>query len=192
MRIIAGKHRGRRIEVPNGRAIRPTADAVREAVFNILAHALVGPEGDSVLAQAVVLDAFCGSGGLGLEALSRGADHALFLDHDRQALAVVRANLASLGEEARAELVRADATRPPRAARPATLAFLDPPYHKGLVPLALTALAAAGWFAPGAVVVVETADDEPPLEIEGFEAETERRYGRTRITILIHTAGPDR
>ena len=164
LRVIAGSHRGRRLEAPPGDAVRPTADRTREAVFTILTHAGWGPGGGPVLTGARVLDAFCGSGALGLEALSRGADACVFLDLAAAALDCTRRNVATLREEARATLIRADTLKPPLAREAATLVFLDPPYGRDLPGPALTALAAQGWIAPGALIMVETGkDDAPPL-----------------------------
>lgn len=180
MRIVGGRHRGRRLAAPDGRDTRPTTDRTREALFNILSHADWAPE----LEGAVVVDAFCGTGALGLEALSRGAAHCSFLDLGRGALEAVRANVTALGEEARASVLRADATKPPPPRQPCTLAFLDPPYGKGLVPPALNGLARAGWLAPGALMVVEVAEKDPLPPPAGFAALDERRYGDTRVAFL--------
>lgn len=187
MRIIAGKHRGRGIGVPAGVDIRPTADRARQAVFDVLAH---HPEtAGRLLAGAIVLDAFAGTGAMGLEALSRGAERAVFIDNATAALACIRANVKALGEIARAAALLGDATRPPRAQTPVTLAFLDPPYGMGLAEAALEALAAEGWFAPGAVIVVEQEardEMEPPAGFTGFDA---RRYGRARFLFLRYSGG---
>jgi len=125
VRIVGGRHRGRPLAAPPGRIARPTADRAREALFNILAHA-----GDFDLDGAVVADVFAGSGALGFEALSRGADHVFFLETHPAAVAAIRANAATLGEEARVTILRGDATRPPPAARACDLAVLDPPYWR--------------------------------------------------------------
>ncbi len=142
MRIIAGRHRGRLLVAPPGDVVRPTGERAREALFNILAHgkfAVAGP----AYAGAEIVDAFAGTGAFGLEALSRGAAHVVFIENDRTALAALRQNIAALGEEKRSRIASGDATSPPRALAPASLAFLDPPYGKGLGVPALTALAAA-------------------------------------------------
>jgi 16S rRNA (guanine966-N2)-methyltransferase len=188
MRIVGGKHRGRRIEAPPGDAVRPTSDRAREAIFNILAHGGFGAGGASPVAGAVVLDVFCGTGAMGLEALSRGATRAIFIDNEPQSLVAARANIAALKEQAAARVMAADATRPP--ARPkdlpaATLAFFDPPYAEALAAAALAAFAEQGWLASGALCVVEegaraTALAPPP----GFESLDSRRYGAARVTLL--------
>ncbi len=184
VRIVGGRHRGRRLAAPGGSDTRPTTDRTRESLFNILGHADWGPDGADLLEGAIVVDAFCGTGALGLEALSRGAAHASFLDVGRAALDAVRANVAALGEGANAAVLRADATRPPTAARPCTLAFLDPPYGQDLAPRALAGLAKAGWLAPGAVLVVEVAGRDPLPLPPGFVELDERRYGDTRVQFL--------
>jgi 16S rRNA (guanine966-N2)-methyltransferase len=190
MRVVAGRHRGRRLAAPEGRALRPTADRVRESVFNILAHGGFGAGGASVLAGACVLDAFAGTGAMGIEALSRGAAHATFLENDPAALAALRANLAMIGERANATVLTSDALHPPRAAAPVTVAFLDPPYHEGLGPAALSALSDAGWFAPGAIVTLEVAAREAFTPPAGFAVLDERRYGAARIVVLRAPATP--
>src|SRR5262249_28205384 len=113
LKIVGGKHRGRTIASPEGQATRPTASRAREALFNILVHANWRTDGTSPLIEARVLDAFAGSGALGLEALSRGAEHVTFLDNDPGAIRLIGENLRKLGETAAAKVMRADATRPP-------------------------------------------------------------------------------
>jgi 16S rRNA (guanine966-N2)-methyltransferase len=183
MRIVAGSHRGRRLQAPPGTATRPTADRARQALFNILAHS------DRVeLEGAVVVDAFAGSGALGLEALSQGAAYVLFLDSDDAALAVIRANVEMLKEQARTTILRADAARPPAAGRSCSLALLDPPYHSGLAGPCLEALAAGGWLDDGALAVVEVAADEDFPPLPGFTAVDERRYGAAKLVFLVFGA----
>jgi 16S rRNA (guanine966-N2)-methyltransferase len=180
VRIVGGRHRGRALEAPPGDAVRPTSDRAREALFDILGHgALAAPFRD-----AAVLDAFAGTGALGLEALSRGAAAAFFLETDRAALAALRRNIAALGETARARVLAADATRPRSAPAAVAVAFLDPPYRSGLAAPALAALAAAGWLAPGAIASVELAAKEEFAPPAGFERLDERRYGAARIVLL--------
>lgn len=185
MRIVGGRHRGRRLLTPAGRALRPTADRVREALFNILAHGDERWGGAPAFTGAEVVDLFAGTGALGLEALSRGAAHATFVDNDRAALHLIRLNAARLGESERATILASDATRLEPAPRPpARLAFLDPPYRRGLAAAALTALWQGGWLARGAVVVVELAPAEPFTAPEGFRLIDERRYGTTRLVFV--------
>jgi len=189
MRIVAGRHRGRVIAAPADASVRPTSDRVRENIFNILTHGRLSAEGWS-LEGATVLDAFAGSGALGLEALSRGAADAVFLDTDLAALECARRNVKALGEEPHSVLVQADASHPPMPAkvrghpRPRSLVFLDPPYNSGLAGAALAALEAADWLAPGALAVVELGRGERFTMPQGFTLADERRYGRTRILFL--------
>jgi len=182
MRIIAGKHKHRVLGAPEGRAVRPTSDRAREAVFDILAHGRFS-EQDSCL-DAMVLDAFAGTGAFGLEALSRGARHAAFIEKDRAARAALQKNIAALGETAHAAILNGDATRPPRASGACSLVFLDPPYGENLAAPARAALAQAGWIADGALVVVEIAAKEDLETPKNFDALDERRYGAAKFVFL--------
>jgi 16S rRNA (guanine966-N2)-methyltransferase len=186
MRIVAGKHRGRALEAPPGAAIRPTSDRARETLFNILAHGALERAGVPTFGEAIVLDAFCGTGALAFEALSRGARRAMLMDRARSALAAARANARALGEEARVILIEADATKPPIAGArpPASLAFIEPPYGSGLALPALVALAAAGWIAPRALIAVETQSSETIEAPEGFAMIDRRRIGKAAIALL--------
>jgi len=156
MRIIAGAWRSRRLEAPPGEATRPTLDRVRQALFDRLIHA---PWAHDALPAAHVLDAFAGTGALGLEALSRGAARAVFIERDRAALAALRANVAACGAGAQCRVIPGDARRPP-AGDPCNLVFLDPPYGQDLAAPAVAALRAAGWIAPGALLLLETSREE--------------------------------
>lgn len=185
IRIVAGKHRGRSLATPQGQITRPTANRAREGLFNILAHANWAGDGTSPLIDARVLDAFAGSGALGLEALSRGAAHATFLDSDPAAVKLIGENLRKLGEtSATARVIRADVVRPPPAREKCDLVFLDPPYRSGFAAPALMALAEAGWLAAGAIATVELAASEDLVAPAGFESIDERRYGAAKIVIL--------
>ena len=187
LRIAAGRWRGRRIAAPPGRAVRPTAARARGAIFDVLAH---NPAfADAGLAGAVALDAFAGSGALGLEALSRGARFAHFIDDDPRALASVRDNLAALGAGALAALHRRDATDPGPAPEAAAFAFLDPAWESPLAALALAARAARGWLARGAAIALEHPAAAAPAFPGGFETVAQRRYGRAAIAFLRWTGG---
>jgi 16S rRNA (guanine966-N2)-methyltransferase len=188
MRIVAGKHRGRRLLAPPGATVRPTSDRARQALFNILSHGGFAAEGIP-FAEAVVLDAFAGTGALGLEALSRGAAEAVFIEQDRDALAILRKNIEALGESARSRIIPGDATRPPRAISGCAVVFIDPPYRSGLAAPALVTLAAAGWFASRALAVVELAARERLAPAAGFTMLDERVYGAARLVFLRHEAG---
>jgi 16S rRNA (guanine966-N2)-methyltransferase len=184
MRIVGGVHKGRRLAAPQGRDTRPTADRAREALFNILVHSP-----DVELAGARVVDCFAGSGGLGLEALSRGAAHVTLVEQAHSALAALKANVETLRETARATIVKADATRLPPAPQPCGLALLDPPYHLGLVGPCLVALAARGWLAPEALCVVEVAAAEDFAPPAGFVERDRRTYGAAKFVFLSVGSG---
>jgi 16S rRNA (guanine966-N2)-methyltransferase len=189
MRIVGGSHRGRRLVAPPGELVRPTSDRAREALFNILSHGTFAADG-SPFAERPVLDAFAGTGAFGLEALSRGAAAAAFIESDRAALAALRRNVGMLGEGDRARIVAGDATRPPRAAFACAVAFLDPPYRSGLALPALSALAVAGWLTPDALAIVEVAArEELPLPA-GFIIMDERVYGAARLVFLRRERAP--
>ncbi len=189
MRIVGGRNRGRRLVAPPGEAVRPTSDRAREALFNILSHGDFAAAG-LMFADRPVLDAFAGTGAFGLEALSRGASTAAFIESERDALAALRRNVAMLGESNRAHIVVGDATRPPRAAFACALAFLDPPYNSGLAAAALSALAAAGWLAPDALIVIEVAAREALPAPAGFTIIDERVYGVARLVFLRRERAP--
>ena len=177
MRIVAGEWRGRALTAPPGVTTRPTADRVRQALFDMLAHApWAGPD---CVEDAVVLDLFAGTGGLGLEALSRGARSATFVEKDRAALAALRANIAACKATERCTVVAADVlTVLPRGA--ANLIFLDPPYGLDLVPRALARLRGAGAIAPEALIVAETGRSDPAPHPDPLD---ERTHGKARLTI---------
>jgi 16S rRNA (guanine966-N2)-methyltransferase len=182
MRIVAGRWRGRSLAAPAGQATRPTSDRTRQAIFDRLAHA---PWAAGALDGASVLDAFAGTGAVGLEALSRGAARACFMETDAAARRALAANIAACRAE-NATILAADATRPPRG-QACTLVFIDPPYGKGLISSALAALRAAGWIAPQALLVCETARDEM-LDL-GKPLAT-ALHGAARVTFLRETAAP--
>jgi len=189
MRIIAGKFRGRKLEAPEGEAVRPTSDRAREALFNVLVHGGYREGGGSVVEGAQVLDAFCGTGALGLEALSRGAARATLMDSDSKALTVARRNARALGVEGQVSYALADATKPPPPRAAHDIVFLDPPYDSDLAAPALAALAAAGWIAPGALVVVERPTKKPDFDVPtGFTELERRKYGAATLIFLRHGA----
>ena len=168
--------------------MRPTGERAREALFDILAHGRFGPR--PTCEDARVLDVFAGTGAFGLEALSRGARFATFIEKDREAREALAANIKTLGESGRTRLLAADATAPPRADGPYDLVFVDPPYRSGLAASALEALSRAGWIAADALIVVELAarsDFEAP---EDFTPLEERRYGAGRLVFMRKTLKP--
>ncbi|MBX3446286.1 MAG: 16S rRNA (guanine(966)-N(2))-methyltransferase RsmD [Parvibaculaceae bacterium] len=185
MRIVGGALRGRAIAAPKGDLVRPTGDRTREALFNILAHADFG---DFALEGARVLDLFAGSGALGIEAISRGASFALFVEEHAESRACIRENLEALGLNGNAKIYKRDATKlgpRPGSVGPAfSLVFADPPYGKGLGGAALLSAREGGWLAQDALCIVEEsalADFEAP---EGFEEVDRRRYRDTEIIFL--------
>jgi len=178
MRIIAGAWRGRPIAAPPGQVTRPTSDRAREALFSMLTSRLGSFDG------LYVTDLFAGTGALGLESLSRGAATCTFVENDRIALEILRRNAAALGAGDRADIRPQDATRV--AGGPFHLVFLDPPYRSGLGQQALANLRRAGVLAPGALLSLETAKGDE-VDVEGFETEAERAYGKARITLLRAT-----
>ena len=175
MRIIAGAWRGRALSAPPGDTTRPTADRVRQALFDRLMHAPWA--GRAAVDGVRVLDAFAGTGALGLEALSRGAAFATFLDTGRAALAALRGNVAACRAEGRCTVLAADALRPPPG-QACGLVFLDPPYGQGLVGPALLALEAAGWIAPGALIVAEIGREEALPRPDPLD---DRTHGAARV-----------
>ncbi len=190
MRIIGGRFRGRTITAPKGLDVRPTSDRAREGVFNILAHGIDWPGFDGI----TVIDVFSGAGGYGLEALSRGAGHAVFIDNDANSLKCARGNAAACGQGRNVNALKLDAARlppPPRVAKtPVPLAFLDAPYGQNLTGPALLGLAHRGWLAPAAVVVVEVGGDEDIAAPKGYGLMDERTYGAARIGFFRYEKTP--
>ncbi|TVQ52981.1 MAG: 16S rRNA (guanine(966)-N(2))-methyltransferase RsmD [Rhodobacteraceae bacterium] len=191
MRIIGGRFRGRTLSAPGAQGggaahLRPTADRVREALFNALAH---GGYADPPVPEGMrVLDLFAGSGALGLEALSRGAVHCLFVDDHGPSRALIRRNVEALGVIGETKIYRRDATRlGPCHGRPYDLVFLDPPYGSGLGPKALAAALDGGWLAEGALAALEVSADEPAETPPGFDLADDRSYGGTRVLLMRRT-----
>ncbi len=183
MRIVGGRHRGRPIDAPDGLTVRPTADRTRESMFNILCQGKLAEEGNPLI-DAQVLDAFAGTGALGLEALSRGAAKVTFLENLAASLTACRANVKSLGEENASDVLQADVLRPPPAREACSIILMDPPYNQDLPRPAILALDAAGWIAPAALVVVELMAQESFEVPEGFEELDNRKYGKARLIFL--------
>src|ERR1700675_1307181 len=185
MRIVGGRLGGRTLAGPKSQAIRPTSDRLRESLFNILAHG----HGDPVTG-ARVLDLFAGTGALGLEAMSRGARFALFIDDGAEARALMRQNVEALGLGGVTRVFRRDATKLGAAhpVEPFALAFLDPPYGQGLAEKALSSARAGGWLTGDALVVVEEAAKAGFAAPEGFEELERRNYDDTVLIVLRHRA----
>lgn len=180
MRIIAGEFRGRALasvgKGDKGAHLRPTTDRVRESLFNVLMHT-------GMIEGARVLDLFAGTGALGLEALSRGAEHVTFVDDGRTSAGLIRTNIALTKCAERTSHLRRDATKlGPNPDAPHDLVFLDPPYGKGLGKKALEMALSGGWLASGALIVWE--ESSPQIPPEGFSLKDARRYGDTHVTLL--------
>src|SRR5436853_4581963 len=186
MRVVGGRLRGRNLAAPASRDIRPTADRLRESVFNILVHAY-----DDPIPDARVLDLFAGTGALGIEAVSRGAMFTLFVDNGAEARALLRNNVEALGLGGVTKVYRRDATNlgPAHPMEPFSLAFLDPPYGRGLAEKALASLRDGGWLVPGAMLVVEEAKAAGVVAPEGFEQLERRAYDDTEF-VLLRAAAP--
>lgn len=177
LRIIAGEWRGRKLVAPAGQQTRPTADRTRETLFSMLASRLGSFEG------LRVADLFAGSGALGLEALSRGAAHATFVEADRAAVKAIEANAAALGAKDRTIIRALSAAKLP-ASEPFDLVFADPPYQPGSGTAVAEAVAKAGWLVPGGWMAVETHRGDTVAPSEGWEIDAERHVGRAKITLL--------
>ncbi|WP_417232946.1 16S rRNA (guanine(966)-N(2))-methyltransferase RsmD [Brevundimonas sp.] len=184
MRIVAGTLKGRTLVAPDGQDTRPTSDRARQAVFNVLEHAAwAGP-----LVGARVLDLFAGSGALGFEAISRGAAFCLFVETDDAARGAIRENVDAFSLFGQTRVHRRSATdlgvRPSSAGEPFDIAFLDPPYGKGLGEQALARLIEEDWLKPGAIVVFERGAGEPEIETPGYARLDARDYGAARVLFL--------
>jgi 16S rRNA (guanine966-N2)-methyltransferase len=185
MRIVGGRLRGRTLAAPKSAAIRPTADRLRESLFNILIHA----HGDPITG-ARVLDLFAGTGALALEAMSRGSAFALFVDDGAEARALIRANVEALGLGGATRIFRRDAARlgPAHPLEPFSLVFADPPYRRGLAGQALISAANGGWLTPNALAVVEEAADAAFTAPDGFEQIARRKYDDSELIFLRRRA----
>jgi 16S rRNA (guanine966-N2)-methyltransferase len=181
MRVVGGSLRGRALVGPKSQAIRPTADRLREALFNILVHAYADP-----IAGARVLDLFAGTGALGIEAVSRGAAFVLFIDDSAEARALIRENVAALGLGGITRIFRRDATKLGAAypVEPFSLALLDPPYGQSLAEKALISARVGKWLAPDALIVVEEAVNAQFALPEGFIELERRAYDDTELIVL--------
>jgi len=185
MRIVGGDLRGRKLQNPTDDRVRPTSDRIREALFNVLAH---GDFGDFSLQDARVLDLFAGTGALGLEAISRGASFALFVDDHTASRGLIRTNAEDLGVTGRIKLYKRDATRlgprPASAGSAFDLVFADPPYGKGLGEQALTAALEGDWLSPRALVVLEEDKDADIAVPDGLVEVDRRTYATTQIILM--------
>jgi 16S rRNA (guanine966-N2)-methyltransferase len=183
MQITAGKHHRRKLDMLEGKEIRPTSSRVRQAVFNILMHAEPAQGEEHLIVNQYVADICAGSGALGLEALSRGAKYSIFVDANTKSLDVVRTNAQRFHELENCFLLRADATQLPPARHACSVVFIDPPYGKDLTGVILGTVLKQGWLKAEGVAVVEIAAKDSAPTVEGLELEKDREYGNTRILI---------
>lgn len=183
-RIVAGLHRGRRLDVPKGRDVRPTTDRMRERLFSMLMH---GRYPD--MAGAHVADIYAGTGALGLEALSRGAEHVTFIEKARASLDCIRLNIAALKAESETLVMPVNAKNLPAAKSPCDFIFMDPPYRMGLLAPTLENVMEQSWLAEGGVIIAELASDEDLTLPDGLEVQDERSQGQQRILFLMRSDG---
>ena len=183
MRIVAGEWRGRKLTAPKGDATRPTADRMRETLFSMLTSRL------SSFEELRVADLFAGSGALGLEALSRGAAHCLFVEQERSAVDAIRSNINALDAKDRTVVEISSVMHLRPAREPYDLILLDPPYRTGAGEVALDRLLRLGWIGEATWIALETAFDEQP-EVKGLRIETTRKIGKGRLTLLLREPAP--
>jgi len=182
-RIIAGRFRARRLTVPDGKDIRPTTDRMRERLFSILGHNKY-----PALTGARVADLFAGTGALGLEALSRGAAHATFVEQSPGSLNCLRSNIKALQVESETTVVAANATKVARTEQPFDFIFLDPPYRQNLLSPSLSSMLEMGWVNDETAIVCELASDETTEIPPGLQIVDDRKQGKQRLLILKHAS----
>ncbi|MFZ4541719.1 MAG: 16S rRNA (guanine(966)-N(2))-methyltransferase RsmD [Rickettsiales bacterium] len=180
MRIIAGQFKGRKLLAPEGKDVRPTLGRAREAIFNLLMHGHYA--GEAIIGQHIV-DLCCGTGALGLEALSRGARLATFVDQDKKSLEIAKQNAMHCGVTHASFFVQADAAKLPAAREQASLVLMDAPYASPLLQPAHAALVRGNWLAPGALLVAEQARTSATPTLDGMTLIDERHYGKANILI---------
>ena len=180
MRIVAGKYRGRNLLSPDNKEIRPTTDRVRESLFSILENGY-----SEYLSNTRALDLFAGTGAMGLEAISRGVEFAVFVESSRQGINLIRKNIKLLGVGDQTKVIRADATRlgPVGKLQPFNLVFADPPYNKGNADKALGSLINDGWFCQDTLIIIEESSASPPPQLTHCQILDERKFGDTKIWI---------
>lgn len=190
MRITGGKYRGKFVAAKDEASLRPTTGYIREVIFNLLQHGKFQKredfitDGEPLLIGQHVLDLFCGTGALGLEAISRGASYVTFIDQNQRTLAVTRENIRHLGEQANTQVICSNSVALPRAHQPVDLVLMDPPYDQKLPPLALISLRDNGWLRHGTVVVSEQSKKEDAVVPEGFILLEDRAHHKTRVAIF--------
>jgi 16S rRNA (guanine966-N2)-methyltransferase len=184
MRVVSGKFRGRAIEAPEGRITRPTSDRTRQSIFNILEHATWSRP----IEGARVIDAFAGSGALGVEAMSRGASFCLFVETESGARGCIRRNIETFQLFGTTRIHRRSAVdlgpKPSGLGEPFDLVFLDPPYGYNLVPKALEQLKSGGWISPDVLIIAETGAEEPLPDLTGWDILDQREHGAARVSCL--------
>lgn len=180
MRVIAGTHKGRRLCTPKGKETRPTSDRLRESVFNILAH-----RWPDHLVGAMVADIFAGSGAMGIEALSRGAKYAVFVEKHTAGRDLISRNLQTMGLAGKAQVIEGDARKLPQLEVAFDLVLMDPPYRRGLGEAALEALQQAGWLRQGTLVVLEASADENLDIPPGYKVRDRRAQGDSQVIFLL-------
>ena len=189
MRIVSGLFKGRQLLAPEGSITRPTSDRARESIFNVLAHA----DWSRPIEGTRVIDAFAGSGALGIEALSRGAEFCLFIETESRARGCIRDNIEKFNLFGNTRIHRRSAVdlgaKPASVGERFDIVFMDPPYGYNLVPSALKTLAAGGWVKPGALAVAETGPDDPEVQAPGWETLDRRTYGPADVTFLAYRPG---
>lgn len=193
MKITGGKFRGKNIEARQERTLRPTSGRIRESIFNILQHGrffkhddFIEDDNPSLVEDRRVIDIFCGTGALGIEALSRGATHLTLVDQNAATLSIAQKNVSQLGESilANTQFIRSDSTQLPIAPKPCKLAFIDPPYGRNLVLPALSSLVEQGWLTHGSIVVIEHEKRDGLIVPECFTLLDERVHDKTKLTLL--------
>jgi 16S rRNA (guanine966-N2)-methyltransferase len=186
MRIVGGEFRGKKLILPEDTRVRPTSDRTREALFNILAHdGQFRTEYGQLPLKARVLDVFAGTGALGLEALSRGAIHATFLDNHAASLKLIAANAQHMGVSRYIDILGRDGANPGQAGEPYDLVLMDPPYQEGLALPCINGLTHGNWLKPGTVIVVELSAKEAFTAPDGVGMVKERKYGAARLIFLL-------
>lgn len=180
MRIIAGQFKGRKLQTPEGNAIRPTSDRTRESIFNLLMHGAYA--GENIIG-CHVLDLCCGTGALGLEALSRGARLVTFIDKDKTSIALAKQNAMHCGVVQQSFFIQGDAANLPAAREAVNLVLMDAPYATPLLSPAYDSLVRGGWLAPNALIVAEQERGAPIPTLDGAELIDERQYGKPKVLI---------
>ncbi|MBN8544117.1 MAG: 16S rRNA (guanine(966)-N(2))-methyltransferase RsmD [Alphaproteobacteria bacterium] len=180
MRVITGKYKGRKLTPPADTSIRPTSERTRESLFNLLMHGQFG--GANIIHQRVA-DICCGTGALGIEALSRGATHCVFVDQAKAGLELAKKNVEHIGATADASFILSDANHLPKATEPCALVMIDPPYDINIIPRVAGSLIEQGWVKTGSILVTEVRFTTDMPELPGFSLLLDRQYGKAKVLI---------